>query len=78
MVGDRVSFLRDDWWESGLVFHQFSNIYAVALDRDAMAKDYMIGQGGNKDWWIGLMQNLNDWDLRVYEHVGDIIIFQEG
>lgn len=33
--GDGVSFLKDEWMEMGVLYHQFPNIYAMALDREA-------------------------------------------
>lgn len=55
--------------ERGALCHQFSNIYVVALDKDATIEDYMVGQGDNEDWWIGFKRNLNDWEVSEYTNL---------
>lgn len=57
--GDRIKFWQDSWL-GGVRKDQFPHIYLIARYKTSTVYEVYIDNGGNSEWIVNIVRNLND------------------
>lgn len=59
--------MHDAWLKGGILREKFTWIYAITWHKSISIYESYSGNGGEGEWNIEVLRNLNDWEIREYE-----------
>lgn len=73
--GAQTMFWHGAWCGECLLKEIFSELFCIALDRDALVDDQMLAHNGEAHWDLNFIRLVHDWKVNVASSLVNILYF---